>query len=190
MDIILPLIAGVALVGLFSKKTGSSELSVQDGMLGKYFDIDEFTRSPTCSAHNEHNEYTSDNIFAALNLVYYIGDPLRECLGGRLIVNSWFRNPQCNDLVGGADESNHMDGGTFDVKYLLNGERRNDLIIRCLIENDLPFDRIILEYGTLTRPQWVHIEYNVALEPDQQRGIIYRLPDDVYYTKNQIMELL
>lgn len=54
-------------------------------------------------------------------------------------------------------------GRAADIKLVVNGETRNDLLLKALKEliheKGLKFDQLISEFGTPTNPQWIHISY-------------------------------
>ena len=177
MKLIYPILISSLLLLSFKRKGNGAKWGgdLGDGMLGKYFSFDEFIRANSCTAAGFENSFTDRNIENAVLLVHYVGDPLRECLGGALTVNSWMRDDDCNEIAGGVEDSTHLNGGTFDVKYVVNGQRRNFEIVRCCLNLSLPFDRMLLEYGSDTNPKWVHLEYNSDLPPTEQRQIILRI---------------
>jgi len=174
MKMIVPLISAALLFLAFKRKGNAASDDLAPGMLGDYFSYDEFIAANCVNAGME-NEATENNVMNAVLLVQYVGDPLRECLGGALTVNSWMRDEDCNEYAGGKPDSTHKSGGTFDVKYVVDGERRNYEIVRCCLNLSLPFDRMLLEFGSDNNPQWVHLEYNSNLAPDEQRQIILRI---------------
>lgn len=163
-------------VGLYLALTSGSSKSgsLAAGMMGEYFSYDEFVGSNTCEANNIPNVPNYDQLNAGKLLAQYILDPLRHCLGP-VHVSSWLRVPDCNHAVGGVSDSTHLTGGTADLYYLHEGIEKNWLIMRCLLANELPFDRVLIEYGTLQDPETIHVEFNPDLDPDDQRQQIWRI---------------
>ena len=62
-----------------------------------------------------------------------------------------------NSQVGGAEKSYHMKAQAMDLRVVVNKKLRNDLIIEAIKVLQIPFTEVILEYGTIKNPLWVHI---------------------------------
>lgn len=164
-----------AMLLLSKRARASGSANFAPGMIGKYFSFDELIDSPTCEHAGIDNMPNAEQIDNARAVVYNLLDPIREHIGRPLFVNSFFRGHDCNQEIGGADESKHLDAMAADVATFVDGERRNELILNAVKNLDLDFDRIILEYGTLDNPQWVHIEYDRTR--NEQRRQILRIDD-------------
>lgn len=70
---------------------------------------------------------------------------------GALHVNSWYRCPEVNKLVGGSPESAHMTGWAIDVTSTKYSPYE---LCAAVINSGLEFDQIILEYD-----RWMHISF-------------------------------
>lgn len=82
----------------------------------KYFTIDELCKSSTAYLHHISNYPQDKEIFDNLRqLVYNILDPAREMVGEPIHVNSGYRSPKVNKLVGGSESSQHMKGQAADI---------------------------------------------------------------------------
>ena len=80
-------------------------------------------------------------------------EAVRHALGDLPIhVDSWIRMPAVNKVVGGADDSDHMNGWCID--FLCNAYGTPDEIVTFLAASGLKFDKLIKEGG------WVHISFN------------------------------
>ena len=125
--------------------------------MGKYFTIEELTKSDT--AKKEHIDNTpNDEQVGYLNaLIDNVLDPLREAYGSALHVNSGFRCDALNRLVGGVKNSHHR---------CLNGYAAADITTRNKKENKVVFDlarQLNLPYcelGNESNYSWIHISYN------------------------------
>jgi len=183
MGLVKWIAAGGVLVYLMTRSSRASASSgvVAPGMMGEHFTFDEFINSPTCENAGIDNTPTPAQIEAGKLLAYYILDPVRNWIDDAVIVNSWLRDDDCNEEVGGVPGSAHTTGGTADVKYLdENGNKKNWLIVRAVLHLDLPFDRMLLEHGDDFNPSWVHLEFDPDKSPGQQRGEIWRIDNGTH----------
>lgn len=167
--------SGVALVLLLLSKRTKANTNMGAGMLGKYFSYDELIDSPTCESEGIDNTPNADQIANAQALVENVLDPIREYIDLPVIVTSFFRGQECNDEIGGADESKHLEAKAADIVTFKDGIRRNDLILDAVEALDLPFDRLIREKGTFDNPQWIHIEFDRDKPISQQRRQYLRI---------------
>lgn len=149
--------------------------NLPDGMIGKYFSFDEVIDSPTCEAQGIENIPNANALSNAQALVQYVLDPLREYVGRPILVTSFYRSEQCNNEIGGAENSRHKLGKAADIQLFIDGVRRNDLLLDAIDDLNLPFDRLIREYGTYDNPQWLHIEYDNDKPPGQQQQQYLRI---------------
>ena len=91
-------------------------------------------------------------------------EPLRAAMGEPVKVNSFFRTPQVNALIGGASGSQHMKGEAMDIARQASSKYTNaDLFWH--IHDNLNYDQLIWEMGNDAEPEWVH----VSLKPSGNR---------------------
>lgn len=84
----------------------------------KYFNLSEFLRSETALNHGIENLpywYVVENL---KELAMDVLDPIRIEWGQPLIIESGFRNPELNAVVGGVYNSAHIDGHAADVRLV------------------------------------------------------------------------
>jgi hypothetical protein len=150
--------------------------------ISDHFNMNELTRTSYNTPQSDHDQYapSTEVINAARKLATLILEPLRAKLGGPISINSWYRSESTLEKMIAAGEdasphSTHRTGGTADIIFRLDGERRNDLIMRALLAYHLPFDRVIIEHGTLNRPQYIHVEFNPSLPAEDQRRQVLRI---------------
>lgn len=119
----------------------------------RYFSISELTRSDTARRLGIDNRPPASAVAALHALVDNVLDPLREAWGGPIHVNSGYRCPELNRIVGGTPTSQHQRGEAADITVgTRNGNRRLLALIRHL---DLPVDQCIDEKGC----RWIHVSH-------------------------------
>lgn len=121
----------------------------------KYFTIKELTKSITATKKGINNTPNKSQEQCLTTLVEKVLDPLREALGMSIIVNSGFRCPALNKLVGGAATSQHTKGQAVDIQTV--GDKWNYKLFT--LAKTMDYDQLIFEHGTDSCPDWVHISY-------------------------------
>ena len=86
-----------------------------------------------------------------------IFEPLREWVGNKIKVNSFFRSRELNKAIGGSYTSQHCKGQAIDIDDTF-GYQTNAEMFEWIKEN-LEFDQMIWEFGDDENPNWVHISY-------------------------------
>ena len=118
----------------------------------KHFTISEMLKSDTAIKQRLWNgapKEAEENLRA---LVDEVLDPLREAYGKPIRVNSGYRCPKLNTLVGGTPNSQHMRGEAADIQPVVGNEADLPELARILIENG-KFDQLILY------PTFIHVSY-------------------------------
>ena len=118
----------------------------------KYFSVSEMLKSDTAIKQRLWNgapKEAEENLRA---LVDEVLDPLREAYGRPIRVNSGYRCPKLNTLVGGTPNSQHMRGEAADIQPVVGNEADLPELARILIENG-KFDQLILY------PTFIHVSY-------------------------------
>ena len=92
------------------------------------------------------------------SLVEQVLDPLREAYGRPVHVNSGYRCPRLNRLVGGSPNSQHMRGEAADISPVIGNEADLPELARLLIDNG-KFDQLIL-YPTFIHVSWKRLGWN------------------------------
>ena len=120
----------------------------------RYFSIGELCRSNVADLKgipNHPNTYQKMNME---KLIRNVLDPLRFKFGKPIYVNCGFRCATLNDLIGGAWNSQHMDGKAADIT---SGNKKDNKVIFELAQSmGLEFDQLINE----NQFSWIHISYN------------------------------
>ena len=118
----------------------------------KYFTMGELISSTTADAHGINNKCDLSAATALKALVDNVLDPVREWYGKPVYVNSGYRCPQLNRLVGGATNSQHTKGEAADIT---TGTKEGNKELFEYIRENLPFDQLIDEKDFA----WVHVSY-------------------------------
>ena len=120
----------------------------------KYFTIKELCKSSTATQRGIDNSPNSEIVSNLTQLVDKILDPLREEYGEAIMVNSGYRCPELNKLVGGSATSQHRYGLAADITAGSKIENRR--LFDLAINLGLPFDQLIDESNF----SWVHISFS------------------------------
>ena len=118
----------------------------------KHFTMGELCASTTADAHGIKNTPPLQEAGNLKALADNVLDPLREWYGKPITVNSGYRCPQLNRLVGGAASSQHLKGEAADITA---GSREENRKLFEYIRENLPFDQLIDERSDDGR--WLHI---------------------------------
>lgn len=116
----------------------------------KNFTIEELTKTG-CKANNVPN---MEAIINLTKLCIYVLQPLRDAYKMPIRVNSGYRSPVVNRIVGGVSTSQHLRGMAADITTgTIAGNKRLFALIQ---ELHLPFDQLIDERSY----QWIHVSYS------------------------------
>lgn len=139
--------------------------------LTQNFTLDELLASQTATRYGIKEQFEPpQSIIENLTLLCtYILQPLRDELGP-LKLSSGYRSPKVNERVGAKSTSQHCKGQAADCNFVVNGVEDNMQIVKKVLELNLPFDQMILEFGTDDKPAWIHLSYDRL----RQRGNILR----------------
>ncbi|MBO7499641.1 MAG: hypothetical protein J6T64_10725 [Bacteroidaceae bacterium] len=96
-------------------------------MNARYFQLLEFTRSVTAHIRGLDNTPPPDVVHNIEWLCHQFLDPLREAVGGPVIITSGYRCRDLNTAVGGSPTSYHLLGLAADF-HTLDPERRDAVI--------------------------------------------------------------
>ncbi|MBC6419744.1 MAG: hypothetical protein GDA44_13760 [Prochloron sp. SP5CPC1] len=127
------------------------------------FQLWEFVVSPTAQRLGIDNTPTAREIENLRTLCSQILQPARNALGA-LKINSGFRSEALNLALRGSSTSAHRKGFAADVNPLSVGTRRFAEWVR----NNCDYDQIILEFGTLANPDWIH----VSAQPRNRKQVL------------------
>lgn len=124
--------------------------------MGKYFTINELTKSSTAQRLHINNNPTQEVKDNLNKLIDNVLDPLRELYSKPIIVNSGYRCTKLNKAIGGAKNSQHLIGQASDIRTVQNTKESNKELFDLIKNSKLPFDQLINEYDY----NWVHVSYS------------------------------
>ena len=83
--------------------------------------------------------------------------PIRNLLGCSIRISSGYRCARLNKAIGGSLTSQHSVGQAADI----NNTCGSDIdLAKIVVNHNIEFDQMIIEFGTLANPNWIHISYN------------------------------
>lgn len=121
--------------------------------LSKHFTLEELTRSQAATRRGISNVPNEVHIRNLIQLCEHILEPLRMRLGRPVYVNSGYRCPELNSLIGGSRTSQHMRGEAADIE--VQGMTAPEVFEFILERSGVPYDQVIQEFG-----EWVHISWS------------------------------
>lgn len=124
--------------------------------LSRFFALDEMTRSDTATREGIPNVPDDAAINCLRQLCTQVLDPLRTALGVSINVNSGYRGPALNRRLGGAPDSQHVEGKATDIQC---ASMRTLELFQTVIRLQLPFDQVIYEARNATA-KWVHVSHD------------------------------
>lgn len=127
--------------------------------LSTHFSYDELTFSEVALRQGIGNTPTSEAIVNLTAVAEWLLEPIRSLLNVPLHINSGYRSPAVNRLVGGAADSAHLQGRAADFVPIGFGRKDAFELIRL---SKLPFDQVIFECAA-----WIHV--SIAPEGSEPR---------------------
>ncbi|MCM1531533.1 MAG: D-Ala-D-Ala carboxypeptidase family metallohydrolase [Bacteroides sp.] len=123
--------------------------------MSKYFALKDLIYSRKAEENHIPNQPSATARENLSQLAHNVLDPIRELWGAPLYVTSGYRSRRLNELVGGAENSQHTRGQAAD---LTTGTPEGNQKLFTLIEqSEIPFDQLIDE----NHFQWLHISYSI-----------------------------
>jgi zinc D-Ala-D-Ala carboxypeptidase len=120
--------------------------------LSTNFDLQEFTFSPTAvrkCIDNTPNEAVIANL---QTLCIHVLQPLRDKLGKEIRITSGYRSKELNKAIGGARNSQHVEGKAADIQVF---NTSSEDLFQFIKRNIPEYDQLIQEFD-----EWVHISWN------------------------------
>ena len=158
-------------------------------ILSKNFTLKELTRSNTALRLGIDNSPTKEGIYKLRLLATELLQPIRERLSAPLRITSGYRSPQLSEAIGSSSNSQHCRYEAVDLQFVKRGRMDNLMIYQAIIDLDLDFDQLILEFGNATEyidpthPDWVHISWKVT---DNRKQVLIAYKDENNKTKYRV----
>jgi len=130
--------------------------------ISEFVTYEEGTHSNTAVSHHLDNTPPLNVLKAMCYVAKNVFDPTRKALGA-MRVNCFYRSPEVNKAVGGANNSQHTKGEAIDISGI--GALKTSAIFNHIKEN-LVFDQLIAENIASGEPSWIH----VSLRDGHNRG--------------------
>lgn len=140
--------------GLFPPDPCTGE-NPDKNLLSRNFTLTEMIQSDTADRLGLSNQPNAQERANLQKLACNLLQPARDALGP-LRITSGFRSEAVNRAVGGVPNSDHRLGYAADVIPANVGTR--DFAV--WVSRNVPFDQIILEFGTAQNPSWIHVSVN------------------------------
>lgn len=137
--------------------------------LSQNFTLFELKRSDTAARHGISNAPNQQQIESLRALCVNILQPIRDEFSRQVRVNSGFRCPELNRIIGGSKNSQHMDGEAADIEIRTVS---NLELAKWISISGLPFDQLILEFHNPDdgpNSGWVHVSHRPL---GNQRGMV------------------
>lgn len=121
--------------------------------LSAHFSLEEATYSATAVSHNVENVPNSVQLSTMKHTAERM-EAIRKLLGNEPIkINSWFRGPEVNKLVGGVSTSQHSKGEAVDFTAPWFGTPLEVCKELMKHKDSIQYDQLIFEQT------WVHISF-------------------------------
>jgi hypothetical protein len=121
--------------------------------ISKNFTLEEMVSSVTATDRHIDNTPSAEVRANLQLLVNCVLQPVRDLYGKPIHINSGYRCVELNKAVGGAVNSQHVQGRAADIS--VGGRTENRVLFDLIRGSDIPFDQLIDEYDY----RWVHVSY-------------------------------
>ena len=150
--------------------------------LSKNFTLQELTASNTALRLGIDNTPTKEGIIKLRLLAANLLQPIRDCLSAPIRITSGYRSPALSQAIGSSANSQHCRYEAVDCQFVKRGKMDNLKIYQAVMDLDLDFDQMILEFGTppptaqrdTDSPAWVHISWKVV---DNRKQVLVAYKD-------------
>jgi hypothetical protein len=133
--------------------------------LTDHFSLEEMVASDIAVRHSIDNNPSGDIVVNLRRLAEFL-EKVRLLLNKPIHINSAYRSPEVNNLLGSKPTSQHCVGCAADIRV---GGLTPDQVVKAIVKSDLKYDQVIREFDS-----WVHISIpnNETVKPRKQALII------------------
>ena len=140
--------------------------------LSKYFTLEEFIRSNTAERMGIDNVPKDEKVVENLrSLCLEVLQPLRDYVGAPVHINSGYRCPELNMVVGGVKNSQHCRGEAADIRIVSPKQGRE---WAAWIEDNCRFDQMLLERNK-NGAVWLHVSCKRDASKNRQSFTILKV---------------
>lgn len=148
---------------------GRQTTTINTEIKSEFFTLAELTRSETAARHKIDNTPPAAIIKNLQYGVDMVLDPLRRLYGKPIKINSGYRCPQLNKLVGGVTNSWHQEGNAADIHIESADEAK---ILFSNLQKLPSVDTLLFEHSKTA--QWLHVQWNMAKNPRHHFNFNYK----------------
>ena len=133
--------------------------------LSEHFSLDELIYSDVAARHVIDNKPNGDAVVNLTRLDKLL-EQVRSLFNKPIRINSAYRSPEVNNLVGSKPSSQHCFGCAADIR--IDGYSPDE-IVKVIQKSDIKYDQLIREFDS-----WVHISIsnNETIKPRHSTLII------------------
>ena len=123
--------------------------------LSKNFTLSELIYSNSADSFNIENTPGRIELENLKKLCHEVLQPIRDKFGKSIFINSGYRNPKVNRLVGGSSSSQHIKGEAADITVgSKEGNRKLfDMIVQMIDNKEITVEQLLDEKNY----SWIHI---------------------------------
>lgn len=111
------------------------------------------------TSHNVDNTPNETQLNAMKLVAVNCFEPMRQYYGKPMKINSFFRGPKVNQLVGGSSTSQHPKGEAIDTT---TGNKIDNKAVFEWARHNIAFDQLIYEFGDESGPDWIHVSFSAT----------------------------
>ncbi len=125
--------------------------------ISKFFSYQEVIASQSADRAGIDNSLQIPKLWEVVKKTANKLDEVRELLAKPIIVTSWYRCLELNRLIRSNDTSQHVKGEAVDFICPQYGSPQQ--IAGAIIDSDIVFDQLILEFPLSPTSGWIHISF-------------------------------
>jgi D-alanyl-D-alanine dipeptidase len=127
--------------------------------LSKHLSLAEVTRSETAKRLGISNDPTAEHLENFKLLAEKVFEPIREHFNVPIHISSGYRSKALNTAIKGSLSSQHCSGEAIDIDMDGSANGVTNTMVFDFIKDNLDFDQMIWEFGSSSKPDWVHVSY-------------------------------